>query len=126
GRTSRWPVASGFLRPAAGQVLRAGRRTTGLRPRDICRRGLARTFQIVKPFPGLSVIENVRVGALARASRFGDATARAREVVAFVGLEARSASAARDLTLADRKRLELARALATQPRLLLLDEVMAG
>ena len=126
GKTTLFHVVSGFLRPDAGQVLIDGQPTIGLRPHDICRRGLARTFQIVKPFPGLSVLENVRVGALARASGFRDATARAREVVAFVGLEAKGATAARDLTLADRKRLELARALATQPRLLLLDEVMAG
>jgi branched-chain amino acid transport system ATP-binding protein len=126
GKTTLFNVVSGFLTPDRGAVRLDGAATTGLRPHELCRRGLARTFQIVKPFPGLTVLENVRVGALARAAGFGRATARAREIVAFVGLEAKASMAARALTLADRKRLELARALATEPRLLLLDEVMAG
>jgi branched-chain amino acid transport system ATP-binding protein len=126
GKTTLFQIVSGFLRPDAGRVLIDGRATTGLRPHAICRRGVARTFQIVRPFPALSVLDNVRVGALVRARRPAEATARARDVVALVGLEAKAAAPARGLTLADRKRLELARALATQPRLLLLDEVMAG
>jgi branched-chain amino acid transport system ATP-binding protein len=126
GKTTLFHVVSGFLAPDAGTVRLIGESTAGLRPHDLCRRGLARTFQIVKPFQGLTVLENVRVGALARARRFAEATARAREVVAFVGLEGKTGVAARGLTLAERKRLELARALATEPRLLLLDEVMAG
>ncbi len=126
GKTTLFHLVSGFLSPDAGVVRLDGAPTSGLRPHQVCARGLARTFQIVKPFHGLSVLENVRVGALARARTFAEATARAREVVAFVGLEARAAVPARALTLAERKRLELARALATAPRLLLLDEVMAG
>ena len=126
GKTTLFHLISGFLAPDAGDVRFDGASTRGLRPHEVCRRGLARTFQIVKPFPGLTVLENVRVGALARTRPFGAATRKAREVLALVGLEDRADRTARGLTLADRKRLELARALATEPRLLLLDEVMAG
>jgi branched-chain amino acid transport system ATP-binding protein len=126
GKTTLFQLLSGFVAPDRGTVRFAGRSTTGLRPHQLCERGLVRTFQIVKPFPGLTVLENVRVGALARARDFGDATARARRITEFVGLGAKAAVPARALTLPDRKRLELARALATGPRLLLLDEVMAG
>jgi branched-chain amino acid transport system ATP-binding protein len=126
GKTTLFQLLSGFVAPDRGTVRFAGRSTTGLRPHQLCHRGLARTFQIVKPFPGLTVLENVRVGALARARDFGEATARARRITEFVGLGAKAAVPGRALTLPDRKRLELARALATGPRLLLLDEVMAG
>jgi branched-chain amino acid transport system ATP-binding protein len=126
GKTTLFHLISGFLAPDEGDVRLAGASVRGLRPHQVCQRGLARTFQIVKPFQGLSVLENVRVGALARARGFGPATRKAREVLALVGLEDRGGRAARSLTLADRKRLELARALATEPRVLLLDEVMAG
>jgi branched-chain amino acid transport system ATP-binding protein len=126
GKTTLFHLISGFVAPDQGEVRFEGATTRGLRPHEICRRGLTRTFQIVKPFPGLTVLENVRVGALARTPTFGGATHKAREVLALVGLEDRADRTARSLTLADRKRLELARALATEPRLLLLDEVMAG
>jgi branched-chain amino acid transport system ATP-binding protein len=126
GKTTLFHLISGFVAPDQGEVRFEGATTRGLRPHEICRRGLARTFQIVKPFPGLTVLENVRVGALARTPTFGGASRKAREVLTLVGLEDRADRTARSLTLADRKRLELARALATEPRLLLLDEVMAG
>jgi branched-chain amino acid transport system ATP-binding protein len=126
GKTTLFQLLSGFLAPDRGTVRLAGRPTAGLRPHQLCRHGLARTFQIVKPFPGLTVVENVRVGALARARGFEEATAHARGIADFVGLGAKADVAARALTLPERKRLELARALATEPRLLLLDEVMAG
>jgi len=126
GKTTLFNLISGFLPADGGDVRLGGASTRGLKPHEVCQRGLARTFQIVKPFQALTVLENVRVGALARTRAFGSATRKAREVLALVGLEDRAGWAARGLTLADRKRLELARALATEPRLLLLDEVMAG
>jgi branched-chain amino acid transport system ATP-binding protein len=126
GKTTLFHVVSGFSPPDAGDVRLDGRSIRGLRPHEVCRRGLARTFQIVKPFHGLTVLENVRVGALVRHPGFRAATRRAAEVLAWVGLADRADRPARSLTLADRKRLELARALATEPRLLLLDEAMAG
>jgi branched-chain amino acid transport system ATP-binding protein len=126
GKTTLFQLVSGFLAPDRGTVRFAGRPTAGLRPHQLCQRGLARTFQIVRPFPGLTVLVNVRVGALARPRTFREATARARGVADFVGLGAKADVPARALTLPERKRLELARALATEPRLLLLDEVMAG
>jgi len=126
GKTTVFHLLSGFLAPDGGEIVFAGRSIAGLPPHAICRLGLARTFQIVRPFRRMTVLENVRVGALARYPRASEALARAREVVARVGLGTRERVAADALTLADRKRLELARALATGPSLLLLDEVMAG
>jgi branched-chain amino acid transport system ATP-binding protein len=126
GKTTLFHLVSGFGAPDAGDVRLDGRTVRGLRPHDLCRRGLARTFQIVRPFQALTVLENVRVGALVRAAGLREATRRAAEVLAWVGLDAQADRPAGGLTLAERKRLELARALATEPRLLLLDEVMAG
>ena len=126
GKTTVFNLVSGFLAPDAGDVRLRGRSVVGLRPHAVCQLGLARTFQIVRPFPQLSVLDNVKVGALARHARAGDALVRARAVVERVGLGERADLPASSLTLADRKRLELARALATEPGLLLLDEVMAG
>ena len=126
GKTTVFNLLTGFLAPDAGEVRFSGRRLHGLKPHEICRLGLARTFQIVRPFPQLSVVDNVRIAALVRHSAMEDALAAARAVVERVGLGARAADIAAGLTLADRKRLELARALATEPALLLLDEVMAG
>ncbi len=126
GKTTVFNLISGFLRPDAGEIRFAERSVVGLKPHAICLRGLARTFQIVRPFPHLSVLANVRVGALARHLRAADALDRARAVVEQVGLAAKAGTLASSLTLAERKRLELARVLATEPSLLLLDEVMAG
>ena len=126
GKTTLFHLISGFLAADDGDVRFDGASLRGFRPHQVCQRGLARTFQIVKPFPGLTILENVRVGAFARTRAFGDATRKAREVLELVGLADRASRVAGGLTLADRKRLELARALATEPRLLLLDEVMAG
>jgi branched-chain amino acid transport system ATP-binding protein len=126
GKTTVFNLLSGFLTADAGDVRFNGRSIVGLAPHAICRLGLVRTFQIVRPFPRMTVLENVRVGALARHPRALEALAQARDVVARVGLAARERVAASALTLAERKRLELARALATGPSLLLLDEVMAG
>jgi len=126
GKTTVFNLLSGFLGPDGGEIRFGGRSVVGLKPHEICRLGMARTFQIVRPFPQLSVVDNVKVAALARHSGMAQALASARAVVERVGLGARGEARAGGLTLADRKRLELARALATEPSLLLLDEVMAG
>jgi branched-chain amino acid transport system ATP-binding protein len=126
GKTTVFGLLSGFLTPETGTIRFRGRSLVGLKPHVVCALGLARTFQIVRPFPHLSVLENVEVGALAREPRRPHAQARAEAVLDRVGLAAKRDQAAGSLTLAERKRLELARALATEPTLLLLDEVMAG
>src|SRR4029453_19065232 len=126
GKTTAFNLLSGFLAPDRGRIRFDGRSIVGLSPHAICHLGLCRTFQIVRPFPRLSVLDNVRVGALSRRPRMEDARDRAREVIEQVGLGGKMDHPAGGLTLAERKRLELARALATEPRLLLLDEVMAG
>jgi len=126
GKTTVFNLLSGFLSPDGGEIRFGGRSVVGLKPHEICRLGMARTFQIVRPFPQLSVVDNVKVAALARHSGMAQALASARALVERVGLGARGEARAGGLTLADRKRLELARALATEPSLLLLDEVMAG
>jgi branched-chain amino acid transport system ATP-binding protein len=126
GKTTAFNLISGFLEPDTGDVRFQGRPIVGLKPHAICQAGLARTFQIVRPFPHLSVLGNVKVGALARHATVAEAVERARAVIARVGLAAKAEVLAAGLTLAERKRLELARALATEPVLLLLDEVMAG
>ena len=126
GKTTVFGLLSGFHIPDGGEIRLRGRSLAGLRSHAICALGLARTFQIVRPFPRLSAIANVEVGALAREPHRPAARARARAVLEQVGLGAKMDQLAGSLTLAERKRLELARALATGPSLLLLDEVMAG
>jgi branched-chain amino acid transport system ATP-binding protein len=126
GKTTLFHLVTGFHRPTAGEVRFGGRSIIGLRPHQVCRLGVARTFQIVQPFPGLSVLDNATVGALTRHGEVAAARAVARETLELVGLGARADQLAGTLTLSDRRRLELARALATGPRVLLLDEVMSG
>ncbi len=129
GKTTLFGLIAGNLRPSAGEIRFDGRRIDGLRPDRVNRLGIARAFQIVRPFAGLSVRENVAVGALFGSGRERSprvAGLRAMQVLEEVGLASRAADPAGTLTLAGRKRLEIARALATRPRLLLLDEVMAG
>ena len=126
GKTTLFHMVSGFLPPDEGSISFAGEPLTGLRPHDICLRGLVRTFQVARPFLRLSVLENVVVGALERVKHRRDAVGIAEEILSFTGLAEKTGSPGHSLTLPDRKRLELARALATGPRALLLDEVMAG
>lgn len=126
GKTTAFNLITGFYRPDTGSVSAFGREIVGLRPHDVCAFGLARTFQVAKPFGGMTVLANVMTGAFLRDRRPDAAREKAREAIDFVGLSARENAAARDLTSIDQRRLEMARALATQPRLLLLDEVMAG
>ncbi len=126
GKTTIFNVIAGVFAPTAGTVTLDGRSIAGLRPDRVCDAGVGRTFQIVKPFKGLSVLENVTVGALHRRPQLGPARAHAEAILQRLGLHDRRHQLAENLTLPDRKRLEVARALATEPKLLLLDEVMAG
>jgi len=126
GKTTLFNVISGYYRPESGRVVFAGHDVTRQAPHAICRLGLTRTFQLVKPFGNLSVIDNVMIGALTRLPTVSSARLEAERVVEACGLAAHAAGQARTLPIGLRKRLEVARALATRPRLLLLDEVMAG
>jgi branched-chain amino acid transport system ATP-binding protein len=126
GKTTVFNLVTGFMRPSSGRILLEGRSVVGLRPHAVARRGIARTFQIVKPFPGLTVKENVTLAAFLRHPARRDAEAAALEVLERLGLGSRASDLAGQLTLMDQKRLELAKALATGPRLLLLDEPMGG
>ena len=126
GKTTSFHLITGFHRPDTGSVLAYGHDITGMKPHDICALGLVRTFQVAKPFGAMTVLDNVMTGAFLRDRNIGVAREKAREAIEFVGLSAREKTAAKDLTTIDQRRLEMARALATQPRLLLLDEVMAG
>jgi branched-chain amino acid transport system ATP-binding protein len=126
GKTTLFAIISGFLRASAGRVVYDGADVTGVPPHLLARRGIARTFQIMQPFAGLSVRENIAVGAHLTRPKRADALAAAGEVAHTVGLGEQVDREAASLTLAGRKRLELARALAIAPRLLLLDEVLAG
>jgi branched-chain amino acid transport system ATP-binding protein len=126
GKTTLFAMIAGFEQPSAGLVLLDGEEITGRKPHDLAKLGLARTFQIVQPFAGLSVRENIAVGAFLRLPKRRDALARAEEVGQRLGLGPQLDKPAAALTVAGRKRLEVARALATRPRILLLDEVLAG
>jgi len=126
GKTTLFNVIAGLFAPDEGAIAFAGERIDGLKPDAICRRGIGRTFQLVRPFPALSVEDNVVVGALLRHRDPAAARLRAQEVLRRLDLFGKRHQAASALTLPDRKRLEVARALATDPKLLLLDEVMAG
>lgn len=127
GKTTLFHLITGFLRPDAGVVRYDGKDLVGLRPSTICKRfGVTRTFQIVRPMPHLTVMENVLVGALCRTPSVKTARLKAMTALERVGLTDRAEDRAGALPIGQRKKLEIARALATQPQLLLLDEVMGG
>ncbi len=126
GKTTLFAAIAGFQAPDSGRVTLDGRDITGLAPHRICAAGMVRTFQITQPFAKISVRENIMVGAYFRTADRREAQRRAEAVAAEVGMADQLDQMGADLTVAGRKRLELARALATGPRLLLLDEVMAG
>ena len=126
GKTTLFNMIAGVFRPDGGVITFAGERIDGLPPDRVCRLGIGRTFQIVRPFPALSVEDNVVVGALLHRHRVDAARMHAHEVLRRLDLYDKRAQRASSLTLPDRKRLEVARALASDPKLLLLDEVMAG
>jgi branched-chain amino acid transport system ATP-binding protein len=126
GKTTLFNMAAGVFAPDSGEIWFDGRRVNDLRPDQVCALGIGRTFQIVKPFAGLSVLDNIIVGALERSRSVSEARRHAETILEKLGLAPKRDLAAGALTLPERKRLEVARALATRPRLLLLDEVMAG
>jgi branched-chain amino acid transport system ATP-binding protein len=126
GKTTCFNLIAGVYRPDAGSVRLAGEDIGGWRPDQVCRAGLARTFQLVKPFADLTVMENVIVGALNNCRTVSEAREKSAQVIEKLGLGSKRDQIAKALTLPERKRLEVARALATGPRILLLDEVMAG
>jgi branched-chain amino acid transport system ATP-binding protein len=126
GKTTLFNLIAGAFAPDRGAIVFAGERIEGFTPDEICRRGIGRTFQLVRPFPALSVEDNVIVGAMLQRPDLAVARRRAQEVLQQLDLFGKRHQPASALTLPDRKRLEVARALATDPKLLLLDEVMAG
>jgi len=126
GKTTSFNLITGYYRPDLGSISAFGRELVGLRPHEICAHGLARTFQVARPFGKMTVLANVMTGAFLRNKNLEIARSRARAAIDFVGLSAKEHTPARELTTIDQRRLELARALSTQPRVLLLDEVMAG
>ena len=126
GKTTLFNCLSGFYPPTFGKVFFMGKEITGKPSNYICHQGLARTFQIVRSFYGMTVLENVMVGAFKNTSIPGQAQEKAQEVLEFCGLYDKRSQQVNELTIADKKRLEVARALATSPKLLMLDEAMAG
>jgi branched-chain amino acid transport system ATP-binding protein len=126
GKTTLFNMIAGAFAPSDGSIAFAGERIDGLRADEIARRGIGRTFQLVKPFPALTVEDNVVIGALMHTGALSEARKLAREILSQLDLFNKRTQTASSLTLPDRKRLEVARALATRPKLLLLDEVMAG
>jgi branched-chain amino acid transport system ATP-binding protein len=126
GKTTLFNCIAGFYPPTSGTVTFKGENITGLPSNEICRRGIARTFQIVRVFKELPVLDNVLVGAFNRTHSAAKARVKAMEVLEFCGFAAQRSALAGGLTLADKKRLEVAKALATGPNILMLDEAMAG
>jgi branched-chain amino acid transport system ATP-binding protein len=126
GKTTLFNLITGFFKPDSGRITFMERDLTAMSPHEICKLGITRTFQIVKPFSHLSTLENVAVACYNRIAHIDEVEESAWEILRFVGLDKKALAPASSLTTPDRKRLEMARALGTRPMLLLLDEVMAG
>lgn len=126
GKTTFFNCLTGYLQPQRGSIFLQGKEITGLRPNQICRLGLARTFQVVQVFREMTTWENVLIGAFCRTADVRQAYAQTLEVLKFTGLENKKDQLVGNLTIADQKRLEISKALATRPKLLMLDEAMAG
>ncbi len=126
GKTTAFNMISGYYAPNEGQVTFDGKNITGFRPDRICKLGLARTFQVVKPFAQLSVLDNVMVGAYNRTNNDDEARESAQEILDFLGMNEMTDQLAGSLSVAGRKRLEIARVVATEPKMILFDEAMAG
>jgi len=126
GKTTLFNCITGYMHPDTGRIVFDGHDITHTRPERICHAGVARTWQVVRAFGRMTALENIVCGALQRTNRIAEARARARDLLQFTGMQGRGDMPAATLTLADKKRLEIARALATRPKLLLLDEAMSG
>jgi branched-chain amino acid transport system ATP-binding protein len=126
GKTTLFNIISGFYKPELGEIFFAGENVTHLSSDQLCHKGLVRTFQMPKMFPEMSVIDNVLIGALSRTKRVGLARSEAEEIINFLGMGTKKDTLAGSLRVHELKRLEIAKALATKPRLFLLDETMAG
>lgn len=126
GKTTIFNLVSGFIVPSSGDVTFDGKSLNGLKPHQVCQLGLTRTFQVVQPFPDMTALENVMMGAFVRHANPAQAQAKARQVMERVGMTHKAKTLGRDLTLMELKRLEIGKALATEPRLLLLDEAASG
>lgn len=126
GKTTLFNLISGLQRPNGGRVFFSEENITGEKPERIAQAGIARTFQVVRPFLNMTVLDNVMIGTLKTTSRVADARKRAVEILEFLGMDKKQRAFPGNLTIEDRKRLEFAKALGTAPSLLLLDEVMAG
>jgi branched-chain amino acid transport system ATP-binding protein len=126
GKTTLFNIISGFYKPESGEIYFAGGNVTHLNSYQLCHRGLVRTFQIPKMFPEMSVIDNVLIGALSRTKRVGLARSEAAEIIDFLGIGPKRDTLASSLRVQELKRLEIAKALATKPKLFLLDETMSG
>jgi branched-chain amino acid transport system ATP-binding protein len=126
GKTTTFNLVSGFIVPSSGDVIFNGKRLNGLKPHRVCHLGLTRTFQVVQPFPDMTALENVMMGAFVRHANPAQARAKARHAMERVGMTHKAETLARDLTLMELKRLEIGKALATEPKLLLLDEAASG
>jgi branched-chain amino acid transport system ATP-binding protein len=126
GKTTLFNLVSGFYKPNSGEIIFKGENICGRKPNEICKKGIARTFQVVKPLPKITVFKNIRIGAYNRASSKSIADRSVEEILDITDLRHKRDELAENLTIGDQKRLELARSLATRPELLLLDEIMAG